>query len=259
MQTAAIIVAGGSGTRMGSEMPKQFLPLLGRPLLFHTLQAFQDTPAIQQIVLVLPAPTLDWFQQAYPVHLFSKLTKITPGGKTRQDSTFAGFQALKGSVDYVLVHDGARPLIEISLIERTLQAAIENGAALAACPAKDTLKQIDLERFVCRTHPREQVYHAQTPQAFRYSLLKEALHRADQEGIQGTDESSLVERLGAKIKIVEGNTMNLKVTTPEDLWIAEAFLEKRKRSKKLVEQINPNSSSDAEFEEGRDDSREKDR
>ena len=225
MKTIALIVAGGVGSRVGATLPKQFLPLAGRPMLLHTLEAFENCPQIGSIILLLPREWIDHFRsEILPPGVFTKLKKILPGGKTRQDSTYAGFQGIDEAVDVVLVHDGARPLIRKETIADCIANAAEHGAALAACLSKDTVKEVDGEGQVRKTLDRRQIYLAQTPQAARYSLLKEALETAYSQGLQATDEASLLEKIGVKVKIVETDSTNMKVTTPEDFWVAEAVL-----------------------------------
>jgi len=230
MKTAALIVAGGVGMRVGAPLPKQFLPLAGKPLILHTLEAFEKAPSIHAILLLLPQEWIDHFRsKILPLGYFLKLQKILPGGKTRQDSTRAGFQGIEGPFDVVLVHDGARPLIEVETIERCVKAAAEYGAALVACPSKDTVKEADAEGWVQKTVDRNKIYLAQTPQAARYKVLQEALEKAYGEGFQGTDEASLIERNGVRVKIVECDASNMKVTTPLDFRVAEALLNGRSK------------------------------
>jgi len=225
MNTAAVIVAGGQGLRFGASVPKQFLPLAGEPLLIHTLKVFEKSSRIQAIYLVLPAEWIPYFQtEILPRFSISKLKKIVAGGKSRQDSTRQGFNSLDSTVELVAVHDAARPLVSVQTIDRCVQEASRWGAALAATPSQDTVKELGKESFVGRTLDRKTIYLAQTPQIFHYALLKEALEKADAEGVQGTDEASLVERLGKPVKIVETEPSNLKVTTSADFSLAEILI-----------------------------------
>ncbi len=229
MKTAAIIVAGGSGTRVGGTTPKQFLPLLGKPLLLHTLERFQKSKVIDSITLVLPAEWLNDFQTNILKDIkFSKLKKLVAGGKTRQDSTRLGFLSLESQTELVLVHDGARPLVSFLTIERCVEVAKEQGAAIAAFAASDTVKEVDANQQIQNTPDRRKLYLAQTPQVVRYDWLKLALEKADKENFQGTDEASLVEYLGYPVKVVESPKNNIKVTHPEDFELAE-FLMKSQR------------------------------
>jgi 2-C-methyl-D-erythritol 4-phosphate cytidylyltransferase/2-C-methyl-D-erythritol 2,4-cyclodiphosphate synthase len=220
-KAAAIIVAGGSGSRMGR--PKQFLPLAGRPCVEWALEAFLQVPEISDIVLVLGEEDL----LAHGTRLASERVSIVQSGETRMGSVRNGFEALPERTGLVAVHDGARPLVSPDVIRRTLAAAARHGAAVAAVKVKDTLKQADPSgERVTSTPPRERFWQAQTPQCYRRTALAEALarHAADK---LATDESQLVERCGYKVHLVSSSYENLKVTTPEDLTMAEALLEAR--------------------------------
>jgi len=228
MSVTAIVVAGGIGKRMGGTLPKQFLPLGDRPMVFHALKAFDEHPRVDELILVLPAEWIDHFEgELLPRFPLRKLKKIVKGGEARQDSTRQGFLNVVPGTDLVLVHDAARPLIDAETIGRCIDAAQDDGAAIAATPASDTLKEVREGRIV-GTVDRGKIFQAQTPQAFRFEVLKEALDRAAENNFQGTDEASLVERLGKPVTIVESPRSNLKVTTPEDFAVALAFLEERK-------------------------------
>jgi len=196
------------------------------------LEAFERAPSVDTVFLLLPQEWIPRFRsEILSPHSFSKLQKILPGGKTRQDSTLAGFKDIEGPYDVVLVHDGARPLIDVETIDRCVQTAYQEGAALVASPSRDTVKQVDAKGWVQETLDRRQIYLAQTPQAARYAVLKEALEKAQAEGFQGTDEASLIERIGVKVRIVECDTSNLKVTTALDFKVAEALLKQREGQK----------------------------
>ncbi len=218
----AIIVAAGMGRRMGSALPKQFLPLSGIPLAAHSLQAFQGHDQIDRMVLVLP--------QIPPRSLdtsdYSKLTATVEGGDSRQASVAQGLAAVEDS-DWVLIHDAARPLVSEQLIRSVLEAAKEFGAAVPACRVGDTLKKVN-GQVVAGTLPREELIQVQTPQAFRTSLAREAHEAARRDGFLGTDDAQLVERLGRTVVWVEGSPINLKVTTEDDLLLAAALLQARR-------------------------------
>ena len=218
----AIIVAAGMGRRMGSAVPKQFLPLGGIPLAAHSLQAFQDHDQVDRMVLVLPP-------QGPPRCLdtsdYSKLTATVEGGDSRQASVAQGLAAVEDS-GWVLIHDAARPLVSEQVIRSVLEAARESGAAVPACRVGDTIKQVDGE-VVAGTLVREALIQVQTPQAFRTALAREAHEAARRDGFLGTDDAQLVERLGRTVIWVEGSPMNLKVTTEEDLQLAAALLQSR--------------------------------
>jgi len=226
VKVAAVIVAGGTGSRMKTARPKQFTELAGKPLLAHTLSRFERCSAVDSITLVLPLRNFDdhrrlmsrWIESAKPVDM-------VPGGEERQDSTRAGLDALPpGFQGLVAVHDGARPLVDSDLITRVVAAAGRHGGALACLPVYETLKEVERDR-VTGTVERQRFYRAQTPQCFRYDILREALGRARRDGFLGTDESALVERMGAEVAIVLGSESNLKVTTSKDLVLARYYLE----------------------------------
>jgi len=215
----AIIVAAGSSTRMGSA-DKLFADLGGRPLLARTLQPFQDSPPVGRVVLVLSAANLERGRKLATEYGIGKLSAACEGGPRRQDSVRLGLEAL-GECDWVLVHDGARPLVTAELIERGLAAARETGAAVPAVPLADTVKQAATDGTVERTLDRNQLFAAQTPQVFRYDHLLRA-HREVTTDV--TDDAAMLEALRLPVKLFEGSPANIKVTTPEDLRLAEALL-----------------------------------
>jgi 2-C-methyl-D-erythritol 4-phosphate cytidylyltransferase len=214
----AVVVAAGEGRRFGGA--KQFAALRGRPVLDWSLAAFETNPYIDAIVLVLAHPGEGGkYAARYP-----KISAVVRGGERRQDSVANGIEGLKGEDgDIVLVHDGARPLVTQELIERVVDAARETGAAVPAVRIDDTIKEAEKDRVV-RTLDRSRLFRAQTPQGFTLGLLQRALERAKAEGAEGTDEASLVERLGLPVALVPGDPRNIKITSPLDLTMAEAFL-----------------------------------
>jgi 2-C-methyl-D-erythritol 4-phosphate cytidylyltransferase len=228
-EAIAIIVAGGSGSRLGSSVPKQFLALLGRPLLAHTLDRFRAAGVIRSMVLVLPREGFEGYRRDMEPHLGDVdagfEVEVVPGGTSRQESTACGLRAVGSSYQgLVAVHDGARPAVPPGLIVRVVEAAALDGAAIAAVPVTETLKEVSEERFVRRTVDRDRFYRAQTPQCFSCALLRRALESARADGFEGTDEAALVERLGAPIRVVVGSEENLKVTTALDLARVESVL-----------------------------------
>ncbi|MEJ2689812.1 MAG: 2-C-methyl-D-erythritol 4-phosphate cytidylyltransferase [Deltaproteobacteria bacterium] len=223
MKAAAIIPAGGSGSRMGLGVPKQFMALAGKPLLIHTLEAFAGLDSLADIVLVVPEARLSHTVSLLAEASLSRVSKVVPGGRTRQDSVKAGLAVLPEDIDLVLVHDGARPLVSRRLIEKCLATAAEYGAALAALPVKDTLKQVE-GQIVQKTVDRSPLWQAQTPQAAKVALLRKAFDLAKEHNFVGTDEASVLEHAGVDVHIVVGEERNIKVTTPEDLRLAEALL-----------------------------------
>ena len=219
----AIIVAAGSGQRFASLQPKQFIPILGKPLIIHTLERFESCPAIDEIVLVLSDEGRGEFARSSGGHEFAKLKAIVNGGKTRAESVKNGLDSVDAATAGVIaVHDGARPLVSVDEITRTIEKADEMGAACLVADVTDTIKEVDGE-FISGTIDRRGLRRALTPQAFRYDILRQAFEDIDlSESV--TDECSLVEKIGVKIAFVAGNARNIKITRPEDLILAEAFL-----------------------------------
>lgn len=222
-KAAAIIPAAGSGTRMKLNHPKQYHPLAGAPIIIHTMGVFLASPVIGQIVVVVPADKLDETKELFEDHgLDDPRIEITAGGRRRQDSVFNGLQLIHPEIDTVLVHDCARPLVSLKLIEDCYLAAVEYGAAIAAIPVKDTLKKSDDEALITETVDRSEIWQAQTPQAAKVSLLYDAYRKNGDADF--TDEAGLLEQAGIPVKLVEGSETNLKITRPEDLAIAEKLL-----------------------------------
>ena len=230
MHVVAIIAAGGRGQRLGSPTPKQFLELAGRPVLQRTVEAFLASAVVHEVVVVLP-PDAAAEPPAYLCGT-TKPLQIVGGGARRQDSVANGFAAVEDRADVIVIHDAARPFVSAGLIERTVRAAAEDGAAIAALPARDTVKQGerigqgDEARWVVQaTIPRETVFLAQTPQAFRREVLRDAI-AAGRAGVEVTDEAMLAEHAGHRVRLVAGEPANLKITTPDDLAFARGVLER---------------------------------
>lgn len=222
-----IIPAGGIGSRLGRERPKQLLDLTGRPMLARTCQAFLEIAAIRQVVIAAPPAhtqaTIDALRPHFAPVDFDRLV-FTVGGLTRQDSVRAGLARLDTAITLVLVHDAARPLVNRATIERCLNAAWEFGAAIAAIPVKDTLKLADDGQTIITTVDRTDLWQAQTPQAMRREYLERAFVEAARTGFVGTDEASLLEAAAIPVRLVAGSERNLKITHPEDMRLAEALL-----------------------------------
>lgn len=219
----AIIVAAGGGTRFGSPVPKQFLEILGKPLVVHTLEQFESCQAIDEIVLVLPAEEIEKFSDIVETYNLKKLAKTVGGGRTRAESVFKGLNAVDAeSAEIIAVHDGARPLVTTDEITETIERARKTGAACLVAAVTDTIKEVAGGNIIA-TIDRAKLRRALTPQCFRYEILKRAF---DENKISEavTDECFLVERLGYKIAAVEGSAKNIKVTTPEDFVLAESLL-----------------------------------
>lgn len=219
-----VIVAAGSASRMGG-IDKVMAPLAGEPMIARTVRAFQDCDAVKKIVvvtredLILPITSL--------CSGMSKVKAVVAGGSSRQESVHLGLNALSGEVQLVAVHDGARPLVSWQLIDRVIRAANTYGAAAPAIPVKDTIKVVK-GGVVEQTPDRSNLFAVQTPQVFDFDLLRGALKKVEQEQLQVTDDCSAVEQMGMRVKIVEGDERNLKVTTPMDLKIAQMLLEETK-------------------------------
>lgn len=228
MSVAALVLAAGRGERLGHDLPKAFVPLAGRPVLLHALEALAAVQEIDCIVPVLAASELDRYRSlAAELPAGLKLVEPVVGGAERQDSVRAGLAALPRDASLVAIHDAARPLIRAGAVARVLAAARREGAAILAFPVRDTIKMVRGGR-VLATPDRAECYAAQTPQVFRVELLREALAKADAEGRLASDDAQLVEWLGATVAIVEGDPDNLKLTHPEDFAVAERWLAARR-------------------------------
>jgi len=218
----AIIAAAGAGTRMASDRPKQFLQLAGRPVIFHTLKVFEECDSIDEVIVVLPAAETAGFLSL--ASSFRKVARVVPGGATRADSVKRGLTAIRAATaEIVAVHDGVRPFVTVDEINSTVAAAKVDGAAILVAPVTDTIKEVS-GASILKTLDRGVLRRALTPQCFRYELLCEAYKVADVNDPSLTDESALVEQLGRSVSIVEGSARNIKITTAEDLVIAEAIL-----------------------------------
>ena len=218
-RTSVIVVAAGAGKRFG-EM-KQFVYLRGKPVLEWTLERFQAHGEVDGVVLVLPdEQDLKHYRMRY-----AKIVDIVRGGERRQDSVWQGFRLLDAAAaEVVLVHDGARPLVGADLVSRVIAAARAEGAAVPVLPVEETVKEV-LDGRVVRTVDRRHLSRTQTPQGFRYEVLKKALEAARRDRFYGTDEAMLAERVGIPVSVVEGDPRNIKITTPVDLKIAEGLLD----------------------------------
>lgn len=224
----AIILAAGKGSRMNAGVNKQFILLTGKPLLAHTLELFQSCKAIDNIILVAGKAELRLCkEQIIDEYGFDKVDKLVEGGLERQQSVYNGIMALEENCSIVVIHDGARPILPGNIIERCIEGANTYGAVSAGIPAKETIKILDDKGFVKYTPERETVWITQTPQAFKPELIRKAHESAILEGAAGTDDAFLVEIMGVKVKMVEGSYENIKVTTPEDIIIAETLMSKR--------------------------------
>ncbi|MFC1517383.1 2-C-methyl-D-erythritol 4-phosphate cytidylyltransferase [Candidatus Margulisiibacteriota bacterium] len=225
MKVSAIIAAGGKGSRLGAPGGKQLLELSGKPILIHTLERI--IPEVQEVVVVIDSSHLEILENILEKYdLNSKVASIVPGGESRAQSVKNGFYKTRTDSDLILIHDGARPFIKKEQIQAVIKAAENNGAAVLCVKVKDTIKQ-EVEGSVKGTPDRKNLWAAQTPQVIKRELLSEAYTKLkDWQNI--TDDVQLVEKLGKKVKIVEGSYDNIKITTQEDLLIAEAMLKEQK-------------------------------
>ncbi|MGA2780332.1 MAG: 2-C-methyl-D-erythritol 4-phosphate cytidylyltransferase [Smithella sp.] len=232
MKTIAIILAGGAGKRLKAHVAKQYLFLDHMPVLVHTLKVFQKSKVIDNIILALPPDDLvSVRQELIDKYGLTKVTTIVAGGKKRQDSVRNGLEAISGKCDVVVIHDAVRPFVTQKLIIQVVAAAKTTGAASAGVEAKDTIKETKKYNMVAATIPRQNLWMTQTPQAFKFELLKKAYMTAYDKKFYGTDDASLVERIGKKVKMIEGSYENIKITTSEDLIMAEALMKKKMGSK----------------------------
>lgn len=215
----AVIVAAGRGTRMGTAESKQYLLLQGKPVIVHTLEVFQRHELISEIVLVTGEADIDRCREWVQAYKLDKVKAVVPGGAERQHSVYKGLKALE--TGWVMVHDGVRPFVHGAEINACYEKAREIGASVLAVPVKDTIKQVDGAGKVLSTPDRRSLWAIQTPQTFRLSELLTAYEAAERDGFLGTDDSSLAERSGIPVAVVEGSYSNIKLTTPEDLEFAE--------------------------------------
>ncbi|WP_026565498.1 2-C-methyl-D-erythritol 4-phosphate cytidylyltransferase [Bacillus sp. UNC41MFS5] len=225
MTYQVILPAAGQGKRMGAGKNKLLLELNSVPVLIHTLKVFEQDNACSKIIVAIHPQDEGEFKALFTKYNVAKSIHLVPGGKERQDSIFNALKTVETD-GIILVHDAARPFISKEHIYRLAKMAEDTGAAILGIPAKDTIKKVQ-DGLVVETVERSSLWAVQTPQAFRISLLKEAYEKAEKDSYLGTDDASLVERLGHPIAMVEGDYDNIKLTTPEDIYFAEAILEKR--------------------------------
>ena len=226
MTASAIIVAAGKGVRMKDPARKQYLDLGGRPILAHSLMAFDDCDEIESIFLLVSKEDVGYCQKNIlsSIKLKSK-AEIIFGGARRQDSVYNGLQALDKKTSTVVIHDGVRPFIQPEDIAACILGAKDSGACILGIPVSDTLKRVGKSGIIKKTLARDEVWLAQTPQAFQYDLIIKAHEKARQDGYGSTDDASLLDRLGINVKMIIGSRSNIKITTREDLAVARAMLE----------------------------------
>ncbi len=232
MNVLAIIPAAGTGIRMGGGTPKQFLSLEGVPIFVHTLRKFVACEAIDAIILGLREGDMERAQKEIEHEHFGGAVRLIAGGASRQETVARCLAKAPPTTEIVVVHDAVRPFIELEMIERVLEEARRSGAAILGIPSVDTVKQVE-RQTILGTIPRERIVLAQTPQAFRYMILREAFDRAMTEGFSGTDESSLVERQGHNVTVLMGSDRNIKITKPSDLPLARLYIAQEREQQRI--------------------------
>lgn len=220
----AIIPAAGSGKRIGQKTPKQFLKIRGKPVFVYILEKFDRCTLIDEVILVVPANDVGQVEKVVSEWGILKVNQVVAGGAERQDSVQRGLEVISKETEFVVVHDAVRPFVSVEKIEEVIETAIDQGAAILAVPVKDTVKK-GVRRWVEETLNRDVLWYVQTPQVFRADWIREGYKKAYQEGCYVTDDATLVERLGHPIRIVEGEERNMKITSPEDLLLANLFAE----------------------------------
>jgi 2-C-methyl-D-erythritol 4-phosphate cytidylyltransferase len=221
---SAVIVAAGKGIRMNNAVRKQYLPLAGRPVLTHSLILFENCSLINKIILVVPEDDFKYCQKNILPILKSKINLVA-GGRERQDSVYNGLIAVGENKGIVIIHDGVRPFANNEMLESCIRGAKKHGACIVGVPIQDTLKKISISNNIEKTIERSNIWLAQTPQAFRYEIIRKAHENARLKEYTGTDDAFLVEQIGNPVKIVKGNKNNIKITTREDLRLAQAMLQ----------------------------------
>jgi len=222
----AVIVSAGKGHRFMQGKKKQFYLLADKPILAHTLDKFEKCPLIRSILLVVGQEDLDYcMKEIIEKYQYRKISQVVPGGKRRQESVKNGINVLAKDAEIVVIHDGVRPFVTKQMIEESIRSAVRFKAVVMAMPVKETIKMVQRNGMVLKTLDRESLWQIQTPQTFQVNVIKEAYYRAIEDGFIGTDDASLVERLGVKVHVLPGAYTNIKITTPEDLILANLLLQ----------------------------------
>lgn len=229
MKVCAIICGGGNCKRMGGGFNKHMFEIRGKPIIQYVLETFQNCESIDEITLTAEPDQIEIYEKLVAENGLDKVKRIVRCGKERQDTVYNGLKATPES-DIVVIQDGARPLVTEDMIEKCIEAAKKHGASVIGVPVSDTIKIVNSEMSVVKTPDRKTLWRVQTPQAIRYDLAIKAFDKAYEDGFYGTDDVSLVERLGKNVKIVEGSYDNIKLTTPEDIDVLEKLLEKKLKS-----------------------------
>ena len=223
MKTVAIIVAGGSSSRFGDKIPKQFQTIADKPLLSHTIIKFENATLVDKVIVVVAEEFLIYSaEKIIDPYDFKKVEKVVIGGETRQESVKNGLIACPSGTEYVAIHDGARPLVSVNDINKVIETAMEERAAILAIRTTNTVKQVK-DDYIISTPDRTDLYQAQTPQVFQYDMIKDAYEKYN-DSDNFTDDASLLEKTGLKIKVIEATSPNIKITTKDDLKLAELLL-----------------------------------
>lgn len=227
MKTTAVIVAAGSSTRMGKPVSKQLIKLNGTQVIIHTLRAFQKAESISEIIVVCRKNDIEAIKNLAQLNNITKVTAFTEGGSTRQQSVKNGVLLASSTADYIAVHDGARPLVTPEDINAVVENAVKYKASALGVFVKDTIKVVDENGFILSTPDRSRLIAIYTPQVFKMDMYKTAMEKAEKENKDYTDDCQLVESLGEKVFVTQGSAMNIKLTTPDDIAVAENFLNNR--------------------------------
>jgi 2-C-methyl-D-erythritol 4-phosphate cytidylyltransferase len=225
LHASAIVLAAGEGRRIGGSTPKAYLPIAGRPLVLRTLDRVLSSAAIESVVLVVAAEQLERCKSMLQadVALRNRPWLLQPGGASRQESARLGLERSRSDTDIIVIHDAARPFVSAALIDRCVQAAALHKAVIVGLPVRDTIKSVS-QRWVQATPERSAFWEIQTPQAFQRDLILRAHQQAVSDGVQGTDDAMLVERIGEPVYVLDGERTNFKITVPEDVWLAETLI-----------------------------------
>jgi 2-C-methyl-D-erythritol 4-phosphate cytidylyltransferase len=227
-KVTVLIPAAGMGRRMGKAVAKQFLPLGDKPMLAHTLLAFQRAAEIDEIIPILSKEDMEnCLRDIIEQYHITKVKTLVVGGKERQDSVMNGLKKIDKDASVVLVHDGVRPFVTAEMIRESVELAKKGECVVVGVPLKDTIKEVDDKGLVSHTLERNRLWAIQTPQAFPFKMLKRAYEESSQQRIFGTDDAMLIERTGGKVRVIMGSYENIKITTPEDLVLAEEILKRR--------------------------------
>jgi 2-C-methyl-D-erythritol 4-phosphate cytidylyltransferase / 2-C-methyl-D-erythritol 2,4-cyclodiphosphate synthase len=235
ISVAAVIAAGGTGTRMNAAVPKQFLEIAGKPILLHTIESIASLEEVRQIIVALPEEHMTASTAILSRQRFNVEVRCVPGGPNRQESVRCGVSHVHPDTDVIMVHDAVRPVCDRDMMRRVLDAAWTTGAAIPGLPATETIQRVSGKGRVLATPPRQELFAIQTPQAFHARILKSALDRACKEGFSGTDESSVVRWSGHPVIVVQGSPDNIKITRPLDLDIAGLLISRRSQEKNGME------------------------